>query len=201
MLVGIAQSKMLIEQRHSFKMNDRVISLHQKKVSAKRMMIDKLKFMIRNTPANDPERMVLMHDLKQLNKALNEAVQNLTRAEEEIVKGDMLVAGTTKDANTFIDLTIGMVLGRMPMQPTTLPHLSRPTGRKEEYFKKAKRRHLQHHVQHPRLLLNRALDLLFLPGHVLPTCHLILLAVPFKERTKLKAPPYQTKMTTMGTPT
>ena len=67
MLAGIAQSKMLIEQRHSFKMNDRVILLHQKRVAAKRMMIDEVKFMISNTPANDPERVVQMHDLKELN--------------------------------------------------------------------------------------------------------------------------------------
>jgi hypothetical protein len=35
MLAGIAQSKMLIERRHLFKMNDRVLSLHQKKASEK----------------------------------------------------------------------------------------------------------------------------------------------------------------------
>lgn len=111
MLAGIAQSKMLIEQRHSFKMNDRVISLHQKKVSAKKMLIDEVKFMIANTPANDPERVVQMHNLKELNKELNDAVQNLIAAEEKIVEGDMLIALKTKAANTFIDLTIDRVLG------------------------------------------------------------------------------------------
>ncbi len=111
MLAGIAQSKMLIEQRHPFKMNDRVISLHQKKGSAKNMLIDELKFMISNTPANDPERVVQMHELKELKKELNEAVQNFIAAEEKIVEGDMLVARETKAANTFIDLTIDGVPG------------------------------------------------------------------------------------------
>jgi hypothetical protein len=32
-LAGIVQSKILIEQRHLFKMNDRVILLHQKRFS------------------------------------------------------------------------------------------------------------------------------------------------------------------------
>jgi hypothetical protein len=75
------------------------------------MLIDELKFMISNTPANDPERVVQMHELKELNKELNEAVQNLIAAEEKIVEGDMLVARKTKAANTFIDLTIDGVLG------------------------------------------------------------------------------------------
>ena len=92
-------------------MNDRVISLHQKKVAAKKMMIDEVKFMISNTPANDPERVVQMHDLKELNKELNEAVQNLITAEEKIVEADVLRARKTKAANTFIDLTIDEVFG------------------------------------------------------------------------------------------
>jgi hypothetical protein len=75
------------------------------------MMIDELRFMICDTPANDPERTVLMCELKQLNKESNETVQNLIRAEEEIVKGDMVVAGKAKVASTFINLTIIMVLG------------------------------------------------------------------------------------------
>ena len=72
-----------------------------KNVSAKKVMIDELRLMICNTPANDPEPMVLMCELKQLNKELNETMQNLIRAEEEIVKGIMVVAGKTKVANTF----------------------------------------------------------------------------------------------------
>jgi hypothetical protein len=32
------------------------------------MLIDELKFMICNTPANDPERVVQMHELEELNK-------------------------------------------------------------------------------------------------------------------------------------
>ena len=42
---------------------------------------------------------------------IDETVQNLIRAEEEIVKGDMVVAGKAKVASTFINLTIIMVLG------------------------------------------------------------------------------------------
>jgi hypothetical protein len=111
MVAGIAQSKMLIEQRHMFKLNDRIVSLHQRKVFAKKMQVDEVKFMINNTAANDPEHVVLMHEHKELNRELTEALKNLIAAEEKIVESDMLVSRKTKAANTFIDLTIERVLG------------------------------------------------------------------------------------------
>ena len=74
-------------------------------------MVNEIKFMINNTPANDPEHITLMNELKTLNRALNEAVTNLIAAEEEIVNGDVSIARKTKAANTFIDLTIESVLG------------------------------------------------------------------------------------------
>ena len=55
------------------------------------MLIDEVNFMISNTP-NDAERVVQMQDLKEVNKELNEAVQNLIAAGGKIVKGNMLVA-------------------------------------------------------------------------------------------------------------
>jgi hypothetical protein len=40
MMAGIAQSKMMIEQQQQFKLNDQVTSLYQKKVDAKRMLLN-----------------------------------------------------------------------------------------------------------------------------------------------------------------
>jgi hypothetical protein len=55
MMAGIAQSKTTIEQRQQFKLNDQVKSLYQKKVDAKRMLLNEQKFKISNATANDPE--------------------------------------------------------------------------------------------------------------------------------------------------
>jgi hypothetical protein len=40
MMAGMAQSKMMIEQRQQFKLNDQVTSLYQKKVDAKNMLLN-----------------------------------------------------------------------------------------------------------------------------------------------------------------
>ena len=111
MIAGIAQSKMLIEQRQHFKMNDRVLSLYQKKVAAQRMLINELKFMISITPIDDPERNLQIQNLKAMNEGLKMAVAELIGAEEKIVAKDLAASTNNKVANNFIDLTIARVLG------------------------------------------------------------------------------------------
>jgi hypothetical protein len=111
MIAGIAQSKMLIEQRQHFKMNDRVLSLYQKKVTAQRMLINEQKFMISITAIDDPERKLQIQNLKAMNDGLKTAVAELIGAEEEIVAKDLAASTKHKASNNFIDLTIARVLG------------------------------------------------------------------------------------------
>ena len=70
-----------------------MILLYQKKVSAKQMIINEIKFMINNTPANDPEHITLINELKTLNsRALNKTATNLITAEEKIGNGVVSIA-------------------------------------------------------------------------------------------------------------
>jgi hypothetical protein len=110
MVAGIAQSKMLMEQRQNDKANDRVIAFHQKKVSAQRMLLNEVKFMISITPRNDPEYGLLMRKLIDMNEALSNAATELMNAEETIMKNACVAQEQGKVA-TFIDLTIASVLG------------------------------------------------------------------------------------------
>lgn len=114
MVAGIVQSKMLIDQRSEAQLNDRVIEMHKKRVGGQQILINELKFMIGNTPPNDPEHKLYMQELKVLNKKLADAVAALIKAEEMIVAGYMKQAEMMKKkppAANFIDLTIAAVLG------------------------------------------------------------------------------------------
>ncbi len=111
MIARIAQSKMLIEQQQHFKMNNRVMSLYQKKVAAQRMMINKQKFTISITTIDDPGLNSQIQNLRVMNEGLKLAVAELIGAEEEIVAKDLAASSKNKVANNFIDLTIARVLG------------------------------------------------------------------------------------------
>ncbi len=113
MIAGIAQSKMLIEQRATTTLQneDRVMLLYQKKVAAQRMLINEQKFMISITTIDDPERYSQIQNLKVMNEGLKLAVAELIGAEEEIVAKDLAASTKNKVANNFIDRTIARVLG------------------------------------------------------------------------------------------
>ena len=117
------------------------------------MLIDEVNFMISNTP-NDAERVVQMQDLKEVNKELNEAVQNLIAAGGKIVKGNMLVACKGKADNAFLGLTIDRVLGVDIDVGAT--NYDAPLSSKENKRFKTATHHMPPHVQHLHLLLSKA---------------------------------------------
>jgi hypothetical protein len=111
MIAGIAQSKVLIEQRQQFKLNDQVTLLHNKKVSAVRMLINEQRYMISILLESDPDRIKAIHELKALNQDLKNALVDSIAAEEAIVNSNFAYTQTSKAANAFIDLTVASVLG------------------------------------------------------------------------------------------
>jgi hypothetical protein len=82
MVAGIAQSQMLMEQRQKNRATDRAISFYQKKVTAQRMLLDQLKYMISVTPPDAPDRSELLGQLRVMNAALTNAVTECLNAEE-----------------------------------------------------------------------------------------------------------------------
>jgi hypothetical protein len=114
MVAGIAQSQMLMEQRQKNRATDRAISFYQKKVTAQRMLLDQLKYMISVTPPDAPDRSELLGQLRVMNAALTNAVTECLNAEEamlkEDVENDSKVVGGHHSKN-FIDLTIATLLG------------------------------------------------------------------------------------------
>ena len=111
MIAGIAQSKVLIEQRQHFKLNDQKTLLHKEKVTAVRILINAQRFMISILPESDPDRTKAINELKVLNEDLKNALADSISAGEAILNENLAYTQKSTAATAFIDLTVASVLG------------------------------------------------------------------------------------------
>ena len=108
---GIAQSRLADKVKKKAKVNDRIVAMHLKKVDGKQSMIQEIRnYLIDATAQNDPNRQVLLLELRKLNTELAAAIDELTSAEEQIIEHENAHALTVENIDTMIDATIASIL-------------------------------------------------------------------------------------------
>jgi hypothetical protein len=107
---GIAQSRLADKGKKKAKVNDRIVAMHLKKVAGKQSMIQETKYMIDATPPDDPNRQVLLLELRKLNQELAAAIDELPLAEERIIEHEVAEASTVGNIDTMIDDAIASIL-------------------------------------------------------------------------------------------
>ncbi len=94
---GIAQSRLADKVKKKAKVNDRIVAMHLKMVDGKQSMIQEIrKYLIDATPQNDPNRQVLLLELRKLNN--------------EFIEHENAHASTVENIDTMIDATIASIL-------------------------------------------------------------------------------------------
>lgn len=106
-LAGIAQSKVMIDHREQSQISDRIIAMNRKKVGGQKLLLDEHKYLISKTPDNDPQLPLYLRELREMNKALADAIIALAAAEQAIIDQSLLDMNARKmQPSDFVDLTI-----------------------------------------------------------------------------------------------
>jgi hypothetical protein len=113
---GIAQSRLAYKGKTKAKLNDRIVSMHLKKVTGKQTMVQEQKFLINATALDDPSRQLYRMELRKLNQELASAIDDLAFAEEQIIDDEVAEASNVDNVDLLIDATISSILDKGPQQ-------------------------------------------------------------------------------------
>jgi hypothetical protein len=122
---GIAQSRFAHLGKKKAKRNDRIISMHLKRVTGMQSILAGQKFLINGTATDDLNRPLYLIELQNLvNQESAHAIQDLALAEEQIIDNKVAETLDVNNVGVMIDATIASILldntKQLPMSESTV---------------------------------------------------------------------------------